>query len=71
MCGCEHVNHFKYRVGVDGVVTTVCHRYLSAEAGESWALYIGHVCDDCARDCMKDWIVEDHVHGVGDCHRGE
>jgi hypothetical protein len=27
------------------------------------------VCDTCATTCVVDYLVKDHVHGEGDCHR--
>ena len=65
-CGCEHINHMSRKQG--NATGRVGHRYLQVEAGEQWAWYVGHVCDECARTCMKDWLVKDHVHGEGDCH---
>lgn len=70
-CGCEHEDHFKERY--DGLVKRevprVAHRYRQGTADGGWAMYVGHVCKACERDCMKDWMVEEHVCGEGDCSR--
>jgi hypothetical protein len=61
-CNCEHSRHFDFQVGVDGVATRIddVHEYMKVEAGEQWAMYVGHVCDDCAATCMTGWL-EPHV----------
>jgi hypothetical protein len=68
-CNCEHQDHFNFRVDGKGVVDRPrgLHEYMAKPAGDQWAWYIGHVCDYCAATCMVGWIVEDHVHGEGDC----
>jgi hypothetical protein len=72
VCACEHDYHMTDEYKGYGVVQTkirVKHKYLRRPSGQAWALYVGHVCDDCAATCMKDWIVEEHVCGTGDCRR--
>lgn len=72
-CNCEHTNHFKDRY--DPVLRETIaqprmkHPYLRRPAGNAWAMFIGHVCDDCAATCMEGWIVNEHVCGTGDCGR--
>lgn len=68
-CNCEHINHFTERTRtVNGrVVTRTKHRHMMVEADGPWAMYVGHVCKDCADTCMKDYILDDHVCGTGDC----
>jgi len=74
-CNCEHVNHFtEQAIVVNGRVVRqahkrTAHRYMKVEAGEQWAQWVGHVCDTCATTCVVDYLVKDHVHGEGDCHR--
>lgn len=47
MCGCEHESHF---------AETQEHRYAMVEAGETSAMYVGRVCDHCAKTHMKGFI---------------
>lgn len=74
-CACEHIDHaMKWYGEVDGRVIEhriprIKHRYGQGTADGGWALYVGHVCRDCAETCMKDWIVGEHVCGEGDCRR--
>ena len=72
-CGCEHLNHFNRaydpNIHKEVKIRRLKHRYQRVEAGDQWGMYVGHICDDCAATCMKGWLVEDHVHGEGDCTR--
>ena len=51
----------------DVPVKRIAHRYQQGTADGGWAMYVGHVCKACAESCMKDWMVEEHVCGEGDC----
>lgn len=72
-CNCEHQNHFTDRyddvLRANKKVPRLAHRYMLPKAGDAWAAWVGHVCDECARTCMVGWIIDEHVCGTGDCHR--
>ncbi len=45
-CGCEHVDH----------ETGAKHVMFGVPAGTQRALYVGEVCDECARTCMAAYL---------------
>lgn len=47
-CQCEHTLHFS-------TILTV-HEYLAVPAGESCAMFIGPICDDCVEH-MRDYLL--------------
>lgn len=63
-CGCEHEMHWPV-LGRP----RVAHRYQQGTADAGWAMYVGHVCKACEESCMRDWMVDEHVCGEGDCRR--
>lgn len=73
-CQCEHIHHFTKRYDPvlrrDVKVKRIAHRYLKVPADGGWAMFVGHVCKACEESCMRTWIVDEHVCGEGDCHRG-
>jgi hypothetical protein len=72
-CNCEHMDHFTETFAGVSIIgrphKRTKHRYMRVEASNVWAWAVGHVCQDCADTCMKDYVVKDHVCGTGDCHR--
>ena len=72
-CGCEHEMHFKDRYDIGRAtkrqVPRIAHRYQQGTADGGWAMYVGHVCKACEESCMREWMVEEHVCGEGDCRK--
>lgn len=48
MCNCEHFDHFDGGPG---------HEYMTVAAGNQKAAFVGAICDDCAKNCLPDWLV--------------
>lgn len=72
-CGCEHIDHdnHEWEPHLGRVPKPrVGHRYGRAHADGGWAMWVGHVCKECAETHMKDYMVGEHVCGEGDCWRG-
>lgn len=49
-CNCEHSEHF------DDPTPRTAHEYMRVEAGESFAMYVGLICDDCATGHLRQYL---------------
>lgn len=57
-CQCEHSNHF-HDAPYAQPSPRVRHVYQSVPAGSQRAMYVGAICDECAEQCMAQYLVKD------------